>query len=407
MSTLFSELQKAGKSLHQELVDVRRDLHQNPELSWKEIRTSAKIRELLDSEGIKTSRNLAETGFYVDITGSTEKTTSESKANRMIAFRADMDALPIEDQKDAIYCSQNPGVGHMCGHDYHTTVALGVARILQKNRDKYCGTIRVFWQPAEETTPSGAPKMIEEGLLNNVEAVYGIHCDPTTDSGNIGITNGPDTASYDAFEIEILSESTTHSARPHTGIDTVWIANQIASDLYQLSTRITDARKPLVLSICRFEAGTALNIIPDRVYMGGTLRASSELSREKVRSHIEKLVDHYANLHGVTISLTILPGAPPVLNNNKLRAFAEKQLSEVIGSDKVLKREQSMGAEDFGYYSQIIPALFMRVGTRNGISTGHALHTNLFDVDESTIGVTSSLMSYLLISHLNELSTLS
>lgn len=401
MSQLFNELVKTAHSLHPNLVELRHDLHQHPELSWAEVRTSSKIMELLQNEGLSVRDNLAGTGFYTEIIGEMP-TTADVNVVKTVAYRADMDALPIQDNKRTDYCSKNPGIGHMCGHDYHTTVSFGVAQLLNHNKDKFAGTVRVFWQPAEETTPSGAPTMIKDGVLKDVDAVFGIHCDPTFASGKVGLTVGPDTASYDAFEIEVLTESTTHSARPHTGKDTIWIAHQMVQNMYQLATRITDARSPLVVSICKFEAGSALNVMPDRTYFGGTIRASSITSRQIVRDQVNKMAHHFEELYGVTIKVSMLDGAPPVINNAELYEISARLVREALGEDRFLKREQSMGAEDFAYYSQLVPSLFMRVGTSNGPDTSHALHTRLFDLDESTIGPTVALQAYLLINHLGK-----
>jgi amidohydrolase len=374
------------------LVEVRRHLHQNPELSWNEVQTSTYIKQKLRSAGLKITENLAGNGFYVDIKG--------SKPGPIIAYRADMDALPIQDSKSVSYASKVANVGHMCGHDYHSTVALGLALLLNSIQDEIKGTIRVFWQPAEESTPSGAPKMIDDGVLNNVQAAFGIHCDPTLESGKISFRDGASTASYDAFEIEVRAKDSTHSARPHTGQDTIWIANQLVSNLYQLSGRITDSRSASIIAVCVFNAGFAANIIPQKVNFAGTIRTSDEESRNRLRNHIEDLCRHFEDLYTVEILIKLDSGAPPVINDRSLYDFAYSTLSKALGADLIVYPEQSMGAEDFAYYSIKVPSLFIRVGTSCSPETSNALHTSHFDVDESRLSFAVGLQAYLLTKYL-------
>lgn len=388
MSLSFSDLSAASSKLQQMLVEVRRELHQNPELSFQEVQTSSKIRSILTKHGLSVSEPLAETGFYTEIQG--------KLPGKTVAYRADIDALPIQDQKTVSYASKRPGVAHMCGHDYHTSVALGVALVLHEHRDKLNGTVRVFWQPAEESTPSGAPKMIEEGVLEDVDAVFGIHCDPHLYSGKIGIRNGTLTGSFDAFEIEVKAPNSIHSARPHLGKDAMWIANQLVQQLYQLSTRITDARSPAVISVCMFHGGEAVNVIPERVKFSGTIRTSDPHSRSVLKEYVQELCQATESLQGVQIKCEILGGAPAVINDSDLFKFAESKLIEILDNEFITYPEQSMGAEDFAYYGEVKPSFFMRIGTSNGPDTSHALHSAKFDVDESTIQSAVAIESYLL-----------
>lgn len=392
MQTDFKEIKSQSDAQQSFLVDIRRYLHQNPELSWEEKGTSGYIKQALRDAGLSVTEGLAGNGFYTEIIG--------KHPGSIIAYRADMDALPIQDLKDVPYASKVENVGHMCGHDYHSTVALGLAILLQRCREKIHGTIRVFWQPAEETTPSGAPKMIQDGVLNNVKATFGIHCDPTLQSGKISFRDGPSTASYDAFQVEVRSEDSIHSARPHSGKDTVWIAHQIVNNLYQLTGRITDSRNAAVIAICVFNAGTALNIIPQKVCFGGTIRTSDEASRKKLTDHLVSICTHFESLYQVKISLALENGAPPVVNAKNLYDFAKGRLSKIVGNENIEYPVQSMGAEDFAYYSINTPSLFMRIGTSCSPETSHALHTSKFDVDESTLSFSVSLQAYLLIGYL-------
>lgn len=441
MPVLYDALRVSSAALEAELITLRRHLHANPERSWEEVQTAAHVGSLLASKGLKPGRAIARTGFFVDIHGtgrrpsihritggsdaanatalpgdmeststsvapSTQSGSASSQnqeADPIIAYRADMDALAIEDAKKTPYRSAKPGIAHLCGHDAHTTVAYGVACLLHEHRDKFRGTVRVFWQPAEETTPSGAPEMIKDGVLDGVKAVYGMHVDPGTRTGTVSLRHGADTASFDAFEITITAPSTTHSARPHTGKDTIWIASNLMQQLYQLSTRITDSRSAVVIAVSMIHGGNVLNVLPDTVTFGGTIRTSSEQERLRIRDFVEKLADHTATLHGVHIDVNLMFGAPPVQNHARLVDFARGVYANALGADNVLEREQSMGAEDFGYYSQHLPTLFTRVGSASGVETSFPLHAQHFDIDESILADASALQAFLLIEHLNSL----
>ena len=393
MGLTYSDLVAQSTGLQQILVEVRRKLHQYPELGFSETQTASTIRSILVENGLTVSETLAGTGFYTDIHG--------KSSGKTVAYRADIDALPIQDQKVVPYASKIPGVAHMCGHDYHTSVALGVALVLNQNRDKFKGIVRVFWQPAEESTPSGAPKMIEDGVLNNVDAVFGIHCDPHLSSGKVGIRNGTNTGSFDAFEIEIIAPNSIHSARPHLGKDAMWISNQLVQQLYQLSTRITDSRSPSVISVCTFHGGEAINVIPDRVKFSGTIRTSDPHSRSVLKNHVQSLCKSMESLYDVKINCEILGGAPPVINDSGLFSFVESTLGNILNRDAITYPEQSMGAEDFAYYGELKPAFFMRIGTSNSPDTSHALHSTKFDVDESTIQSAVAIEAFLLSQYLN------
>lgn len=393
MSTSYRVVESISNELQPLLVETRRDLHIHPEVSWNEHRTSEQIRKILLSKGIEVSNPMAGTGFYAEISG--------TKPGKSVAYRADIDALPIQDEKSTPYASKTPGVAHMCGHDYHTTVALGVALTLDRLRDSFSGKVRVFWQPAEESTPSGAPKMIEDGILNGIDAVFGIHCDPHLQSGKVGIRNGALTGSFDAFDITVKTSRSLHSARPHLGTDAMWIANQVALQLYTLSTRLTDSRSPSVISVCTFHGGEAVNVIPDTVKLTGTIRTSDPASRSRLIEHVKSYCKHMEELNGCTITASVLHGAPPVINDPGLYAFAEKTLKNILEPSQIEYPEQSMGAEDFAYYSAIKPSHFMRIGTSNGPDTSHPLHSACFDVDESTLSKATAIQSYLLMSYLN------
>lgn len=378
-------------SLQEELRALRRYLHQHPELSWHEYETSQLITEKLEELGLNVISGLANTGFYTDI--------DSGKPGPHLAWRADMDALPIQDEKMVPYHSLVKNVSHMCGHDVHTTIAYGVAKQLVRKKDDFRGKIRVFWQPAEEMQPSGSPKMIRDGVLEGIDAVYGMHCDPHTPSGKISLRPGAETAAFDSFRFEIDSGSTQHSARPHKGPDSMWVGHQLVQHLYQFSGRMVDALEPTVVSVCIFEAGNALNVIPRKVKIGGTIRTVNEDKREMMKAYLQDLCRNMQELHGVNIKADFGLGAPAVKNHPEMYEFARKVVESVYGKKGFIGREQSMGAEDFSFYTSERPGLFIRVGTCNSAETGYPLHSGKFDVDESVLSPTVGFISHLLMQH--------
>jgi amidohydrolase len=388
---LYGKLLGAAEKLNEELIQFRRDLHQHPEIGWNENETSRKISKRLTDQGLKVRNGLAGYGLCTDI---------GSGNGQLIAFRADMDALPIQDQKQVPYASKVPGCAHMCGHDVHSTVALGVAKVLHRFSDEIGGRIRVLWQPAEETQPSGAPEMISAGVLEGVKAIYGVHCDPNLSTGIYSMRKGAETAAFDSFIITVKADSTTHSARPHKGTDTIWIANQIIQNLYQFIGRITDVLKPTTISICTFHAGEALNVIPNTVEFGGTIRTVSDDRRESIRTYVKSLIGSMQSLYDVQIDIRFGMGAPPVVNDERLHDHAVQLIHHQLGKNAFCTREQSMGAEDFSFYTRIVPSLFVRVGSAGSQQTAYPLHSSLFDVDERIIVPTVAFMSWLLMRHL-------
>ncbi|MEX1135706.1 MAG: amidohydrolase [Balneolales bacterium] len=392
MDPLYKELKSTALEINKELINFRRQLHRNPEVGWKEYETARAIQNMLKLEGINAQTFSGHNGLYTDIKG--------ANGGPVIAYRADMDALPIHDEKEVPYNSGSSGFGHMCGHDVHTAIAVGIARLLSKYAHYLAGTVRVFWQPAEELSPGGALQMIKDGALENVGAVYALHCDPSLQSGKYRLKSGAETAAFDTFKITVNAEETTHSARPHTGKDTIWIANQIAQSLYQLTGRYSDARDPAVLAICTFHGGETFNVIPSKVAFSGTVRTSWEEDRDLFRDRIEKIVSTAQSLYETNIEVAVNRGAPAVINNDKLFEFADTLIAKQIGRENTKKGRQSMGAEDFAYFSQEVPGLYLRMGTSSSPQTSHPLHSSLFDVDEAVIAPTSALMSFMLIQHL-------
>jgi len=376
------------------MVDVRRHLHRFPEIGLHEYETSRYIRLLLERNGLEVQRPLARTGLFVDVVG--------THPGPVAAWRADIDALPIQDAKSAPYASTVPGVAHLCGHDAHTAIAVGVALKAAARRDELHGTVRVFFQPNEEGMPSGAPLMIRDGVLEGVSAVFAHHVDPTLPTGRFGLITGPATASADRFRVTVSAPSTGHSARPHQAVDSIWVVSQIMNSMYQLIGRRTDARDAAVLSICRIHGGEAYNVIPDRVEFGGTLRCTRREDRSRIKDLMVEVADSVARIHGATVELDFDRGAPPVMNDAELVDIAAAAIRSVAGSDAVVDLPQpSMGAEDFAHYLEHIPGLLIRAGTSNGPETSRPLHDAAFDIDESSLSPASDVAVAVLASYLS------
>ncbi len=381
------------------LINCRRHIHQNPEIGFEEFETAHFIRETLESHGLKVHGPIAKTGLFAEIPG----TFASGQSNGCIGYRADIDALPIQDEKATPYASKNAGIAHLCGHDVHTTIAIGIALLLKENQDAYAGNVRVFFQPNEEGNPSGAPEMIKEGILEGLDAAYAVHVDPTLPTGKFGVKEGPVTAAAVRFRITVSSPSTGHSARPHETIDTVWAATQVANQLYQMAGRFTDPRDATILTICRFFAGEAYNVVPSHVELGGTLRCTSLETRSKMQRLINSVATGIGLQTGASIKVDFDDGIPPVMNDGRLVDHLSENIRSIFSSSAIYQIPRpSMGAEDFANYQQIIPGAMLRVGTSNGNTTSYPLHDASFDIDESAILSTVRLMTHVLMNHLNE-----
>lgn len=376
------------------LVDIRRHLHRNPELGLEEHQTYAFIRRVLEEHGLRVHGPVAGTGLYVDIVGAVD--------GPLVGYRADIDALPTADAKATEYASACPGVAHLCGHDAHSSVAIGTAVLLHSMRHRLRGGVRVFFQPNEEGMPGGATAMIRDGVLEGVEAVYAIHVDPSLEVGKYGLITGAVTAATDQFRIRIKSRSTGHSARPHEIADTIWIAVQISTAMYQFVGRITDARNPAVLTICRFQGGEAFNVIPAEVEFGGTLRTTVAEDRQSLIHRIEHVATDIAAMNGARAHVVFDHGSPPVLNDARLIEHLEATIRDIAGDAAVFHLPRpSMGAEDFAHYLAHIPGALLRVGTQSGPRTSFPLHDAHFDIDESALSLTAYLLARTLAGHLD------
>ncbi|MGE7773839.1 M20 metallopeptidase family protein [Chitinophaga sp. NPDC101104] len=373
-----------------DLVACRRHLHAHPELSFQEFETSKFIQQQLESWGVPYRAGVAGTGVVALIEG-------KNPGKKVIALRGDIDALPIEEANDVPYKSQNPGIMHACGHDVHTTVALGAARILQQLRGEFEGTVKILFQPGEEKHPGGASLMIQDGALENPkpEAILGLHVLPAMETGLLGFREGKYMASADEIYITVKGKG-GHAAAPHLTADTILIASNLVVSLQQIISRNNDPFSPSVLSICAFNGGHTTNVIPSEVKLMGTFRAMDETWRFKAHELIRKQATELVHAMGAEIDIDILVGYPTLYNNEAVTANARKLAEDYLGADNVVDTELRMGAEDFAFYSQVIPACFFRLGTGNkarGISSG--VHTPKFDIDERALEIGAGTMAYL------------
>ncbi|MBN8665778.1 MAG: amidohydrolase [Chitinophagales bacterium] len=390
---MLAEKIKALAATHAgEFIGVRRHLHAHPELSYQEFATSQYVQERLQQEGI-AFEVMATTGIVATIQG-------KNPNSRVIALRADMDALPIQEENQVPYCSTKPGVMHACGHDVHTTILLGAARILQQLKDEWEGTVKLLFQPGEEKNPGGASYMIRDGALENPKpsGIIALHVHPGLDVGKLSFRTGRVMASADEIYITIRSKG-GHAAAPHLTADTILIASQLVVSLQQVISRNNNPTSPSVLSICSFQGGFTTNVIPSEVKLMGTFRAMDEAWRFKAHELIKQQAIGLVTAMGAEADVHIDVGYPTVDNDPALTNKAWQLAEQYMGKTNVEETEMRMGAEDFGYYTQQIPGCFFRLGVRNeakGIV--HNVHTPKFDIDESAIAIGMGNMAWLAVS---------
>jgi len=378
----------AGK-FEQDCIAIRRHLHAHPELSYQEYQTSAYVQEKLKEWGIPF-RKMAGTGVVGLIEG-------KDPSSRIIAIRADMDALPIDEDNSVPYKSRNPGVMHACGHDVHTTCLLGAARILKQLQGEWSGTVKLIFQPGEERNPGGASIMIAEGVLEDPapEAIIGLHVHPNLPVGNVSFRSGKVMASADELYFTIRGKG-GHAAAPQHTTDTILVASHLVVALQQIVSRNSDPFSPSVLSICSIQGGHTTNVIPTEVKLMGTFRTMDEAWRSRAHQLIERQARSISEAMGAEIDIKVDVGYPTVYNNEILNEVVVRQATAFLGKENIRETELRMGAEDFGYYSQQIPGCFYRLGTGNsekGISAG--VHTPRFDIDESAITIGVGMMAWL------------
>lgn len=395
MHQLRSKTLSLAREIHTEVVKYRRHFHAHPELSMQEYETAAYIAGRLKEWDIPLKSGIAKTGIVATIEG-------KNPGKDLIALRADMDALPIKEVSTAPYKSQNEGVMHACGHDVHMASLLGTAYILNQLKNEWEGSVRAIFQPSEEAYPGGALLMINEGVLENPKprVIFGQHVFPNLDAGVFGFRPGSSMASTDEIYINVKGKG-GHGATPELNVDPVVAAANILIALQQVVSRNSPPSVPTVLSFGRFIANGKMNIIPNEVTLDGTIRTYDEVWRKKAHEKIRQIAEKTAEAHGATCEVRIVHGYPSLLNDKDVTERAMKHAAELLGQEMVKEIEPRMTAEDFAYYSRIVPACFYRIGIRNTEKNITAnLHTPDFDVDEESLLTGPSLMAWLAIREL-------
>lgn len=385
---IAKRIKELAASYAPDIIAIRHHLHAHPELSYKEFETSAFVRRQLDAYGIPW-KIMADTGVVGIIEG-------RNPSSRVIALRADMDALPIHEENQVPYRSVHAGVMHACGHDVHTSCLLGAARILSETKEEWKGTVKLIFQPGEERNPGGASIMIREGVLESPKpsCIVGLHVNPQLETGKLSFRGGKVMASADEIYITVSGKG-GHAAAPHNTTDVILVASHIVVGLQQIVSRNNNPFSPSVLSICAFNGGYTTNVIPNEVKLMGTFRAMDEQWRFKAHELIRRQVEAIGEGMGAEVDLTIDVGYPNVYNDENLHEIAMASAKAFMGDDLVEETELRMGAEDFGYYSQLVPGCFFRLGTGNvakGITSG--VHTPTFNIDENAIEIGMGMMAY-------------
>lgn len=386
---VLDKIKALSKKYAASFIQIRHHLHQHPELSYQEFETSRFIQQHLTEWGIPFTI-MATTGVVALIEG-------KNAPSRIVALRADMDALPITEQNDVPYKSKNIGVMHACGHDVHTTCLLGAAKILNELKNEWEGTVKFIFQPGEEKNPGGASLMIKDGVLENPvpESIMALHVHPGLETGKLSFRAGQVMASADEIYITIKGKG-GHAAAPNLTADTILIASQLIVSLQQIISRNNSPFSPSVLSFCSFQGGNSTNVIPHEVKLMGTFRAMDEAWRYKAHELITKQTHGLAEAMGAEVSLKIDIGYPSVFNHEILTEKASELAGNYIGKEQITETELRMGAEDFGYYAQKIPACFFRLGVRNEAKNiTNNVHTSTFDIDEDAIELGMGIMCWL------------
>lgn len=380
---------------YDQVIDIRRYLHQNPELSFQEHKTSEYISSLLYSWDLKYRRGIANTGIECILEG-------KNPGKRVIALRADIDALPVNEENEIPYKSNNNGVMHACGHDAHTASLLGTILILKDLKDHFEGTIKFIFQPAEEKLPGGAKQMIEEGILENPvpEFILGQHVYPELSYGKVGFKKGVYMASADELYFTIKGKG-GHGAMPEKITNTVLIASQIVVAVQEIPKKFAPENIPTVLTIGKVIANGATNIIPNEVYLEGTFRTMNEEWRSKAHQKITEIAKSIAEEQGASVDINIKKGYPVLINDELATEKTIQYAQDFLGKENVVDLDLRMTAEDFAYYSQKIPATFYRLGTSSSKETSNALHSSNFNIDEKSLKTGVGTMAYVSIRYLN------
>ncbi len=363
------------------LVEWRRDFHRHPELAFEEHRTSGVVRAFLDATGIEV-RSCGKTGLRGVLRG--------GRPGRTVALRADMDALPVAEIADHDYQSQNPGVMHACGHDGHMAILMGAARVLAARRDTLAGNVVFLFQPSEEHSPGGAPLMVEEGALEGVDSIFGLHLWQPLPSGVVGLRAGAMMAQADEFEVVVHGRG-GHASQPQATVDPVVVASHVVVAAQTIVSRFADPVEAVVVSFTTIHGGRIHNIIPDSVTMTGTVRTLDMVTQRAVKQRLGDVCEETCRLFGATAEFTYTDGYPPLLNDAASVDLVNRVGARELGADRVRTIAPVMGGEDFAYYLRHVPGAFAMLGI--GDNRPHPHHNARFDIDENVLPTGVRLMT--------------
>jgi amidohydrolase len=380
----LSHLERAVTAVEDELVDLRRDLHAHPELAWEEERTTSLVAKRLDEAGVRVQL-LPRSGLVADL---------GPEHGPVVALRADLDALPVEDRSGEPWASTVPGIAHACGHDVHTAalVGAGIALAALEQAGELSGRVRLLFQPAEEIMPGGALELIAGGALEDVVHVFGLHCDPTVDVGEVGLREGPITGAADALTIR-LSGRGGHTSRPHLTEDLTYAVGKLVTELPGALSRRLDPRAGASLVWGMVRAGSAKNVIPAHGEVAGTLRMLDAVAWADAEDLVRELIDQILAPYGVGAQVSYVRGVPPVVNETVSTALLAGAVSGVLGPTGLVSTPQSLGGEDFAWYVESVPGAMGRLGTRTPGGHSYDLHQGDLVVDERSIAVGAKVMA--------------
>ncbi len=387
------QVRRLVERYHKDIISLRREFHQNPELSWQEFRTSKRIEEELQKLGLEVQR-VADTGIIGIVKG--------RSGNKVVALRADIDALPIQEANNVSYRSQNEGVMHACGHDGHTAMLLGAAKILGELQDKLEGTVKLIFQPAEELI-QGAKRILEEGALEGVDSVLAIHLWSELPSGKVSLEAGPRFAAGDRFKITVTGKG-SHGAMPHKSIDALIAASAIIMNLQTIVSREIDPREPVVISIGKIEGGANFNVICDQVIMEGTTRSFSSQRQKEFPLLMDRIIKHTASSFRAQAKLDYIKGAPPCINNPVISKIAQESITKLYGDNIITSYNKTTATEDFSFFLEQVPGVIVLLGTANKekeIIYPH--HHKQFNIDEDVLAIGTSLYVQFAIDFLSNL----
>jgi amidohydrolase len=385
---MIDELKKEAEGLANQLVTWRRDFHRHPETAFEEHWTSSVLRQFLEERSIPV-QVMAKTGLRGLLKG--------KPGGRTVALRADIDALPLKEDGDKEYISENPGAAHACGHDGHMAILMGMIELLCRRKEDFQGDVVFLFQPSEERIPGGAKLMIEEGALEGVDAIFGLHLWQPLATGVVGLVKGAMMAQPDKFTIRIHGKG-GHGSMPHQTVDPILVASHLVVNIQSIASRNVDPLKPVVVSFGTIEGGTIYNIIPEEVVLTGTVRSFEAGVQELSENRLKEITDATCAAFGATADLVYEKGYPPVVNEESMVDFVGHTACGIFGEDKVQDIAPVMGGEDFAYFLQEVPGAFLFFGMGDGMTYPH--HHPAFDIDEKALPQATLLMTALALEYL-------